>query len=452
MVRRFAVLTALIAVGVSCTGSTDSPSVRPTSPRSSTSSPPQASTDPNAIKLDVVADTTGPQREGDRPYLDGMRLAIDEVNAAGGVRGRSLALEVHDDGGSPKNGTRLMKALLGNPSPALLYVGEGPALSALRTRFERRRKTLFLLQGDLYTAHAMFREVFQTTIPWEWQAGVIARYLVRDRRARSIGFVGSGKEAGEAEVTTQRALNYWGGHLAWGVTYGSGKEPPTSAVTRAQGADAVVVFGSPPDSARLARLLAESENPPRIVGGASLLVADPGLPPGTTACYPYTWAGWAEPIRRVRLFLGRFRAAFNHDPTGLEQEGYDAVKLLAESLARTGGAGGRKLTNALEKVNDRTFSSFPIELGPDDHVLPPRDELGLFAIAGPNERVDPWQAPGSDPWRALMRTFTYDGNRTSVLDTDRRVFFPFWRKNQPGPEFYRSRYGIRTRARRDPLH
>jgi hypothetical protein len=32
------------------------------------------------------------------------------------------------------------------------------------------------------------------------------------------------------------------------------------------------------------------------------------------------------------------------------------------------------------------------------------------------------------------------------------VFFPFWRKNQPGPEFFRSRYGIRSRAARDPLH
>jgi len=136
----------------------------------------------------------------------------------------------------------------------------------------------------------------------------------------------------------------------------------------------------------------------------------------------------------------------------MEQEGYDAVRLLAEALIRTGGTGGRRLTNTLEEVRDRIFSGFPIELGPDDHVVTPRDELGLFAVAGPTERVDPWQEPGSEPWRAIMRTFTYDGSRTSVLDVDRRVFFPFWRKNQPGPRFFRSRYGIRSLAARDPLH
>jgi hypothetical protein len=213
-----------------------------------------------------------------------------------------------------------------------------------------------------------------------------------------------------------------------------------------------VVFGSPLDSIRLGRSLSKSANPPRIAGGASLLVAGAGLPPGTVACYPYTWAGWAEPVRRVRLFGEHLRAALGRDPSALEQEGYDAIRLLAEGLARTGGAGGRKLTDALEAVNGRAFSGFPIEFGPDDHVMLPRDELGLFAVAGPDEQVDPWQTPGSQPWRPLMRTFTYDGRRTSVLDIDRRVFFPFWRKNQPGPEFWRSRYGIRTRASRDPVH
>jgi branched-chain amino acid transport system substrate-binding protein len=406
----------------------------------------------DVIQLEVVAATAGPAGAGDQSYLDGIRLAVDEVNAGGGVEGRPLELAVHDDGGSPEQATRLIEKLLGNPSPALLYVGEGHALAPLRARFQRRQKTVFLLEGDLYTVRGLFRQAFQTTIPWEWQAHAIARYLVRDRRAGSIGFIGSGREAGQAEGATQRALNYWGGRLAWGATFGAGEEPPEGALARASKSDVVIVFGSPSDSDRLARTLAENPSPPRIVGGSALLAVGPGLPPGTAACDLYTWAGWAEPIRRIHVFRRRFRAAFGHDPSGMEQEGYDAVRLLADALIRTGGTGGRRLTTALEQVRNRIFSGFPIELGPDDHVAPPRDELGLFAVAGPKELVDPWQEPGSEPWRPIMRTFTHDGSRTSVLDIDRRVFFPFWRRNQPGPKFFRSRYGIRSLATRDPLH
>jgi branched-chain amino acid transport system substrate-binding protein len=444
---------------MACTGGSGSVSAPPAPSQSAntapSSSPAASSPSPNSLVLHVVAATSGPQRDDHGPYVDGMRLAVDVVNATGGMLGRPLALAVHDDGGSPQEAARLIGSLISSGSPrsaAILYLGPGPALLPLRPRLERAATPMILLQGDLYTGRGLFRQVFQTTVPWEWQAKVIARYLVLDRKARKIGFIGSGEEADQARSATRQALAYWGGRLSWGIAYGSEEDPPSTAVSRAQEADAVVVFGSSSDTARLVESLADSDHPPRIAGAASLLAATHRQPSGTTACYTYTWAGWAEPIRRVRTFRERFRAAFGHDPAGLEQEGYDAIRVLALGLEETGGEGGAKLTAALEKIHDRTFSSFPIDLGPDDHLFLPRDELGLFAVAGPDERVDPWQAAGGQPWRALMRTFTYDGERTSVLDRDRRVFFPFWRKNQPGPEFFRSRYGIRSRAARDPLH
>jgi hypothetical protein len=50
-----------------------------------------------------------------------------------------------------------------------------------------------------------------------------------------------------------------------------------------------------------------------------------------------------------------------------------------------------------------------------------------------------------------MRTFTYDGERNNLLDRDRPVFFPGWEAPQPGPKYWKSRYGITTRSS-DPLH
>jgi len=456
MFRRFSPILVLL-VAVSCTGSGPIPAPPVPSGGPRTSPSPAVSSDggSNPLVLNVVAATSGPQWDGSRPYIEGMRLAVDQVNAAGGVHGRPLALSLHDDEDNPQVATRMIGGLVVGDSRsaiAVLYVGPGVALLPIRPTLERAGTPVMLLEGDLYTGRGLFRQVFQTTIPWEWQAKVIARYLILDRKARKIGFIGSGEEADQARSATQQALAYWEGRLAWGIAYGSEEDPPPTAVSRAQEADVVVVFGSSSDTTRLVKSLADSDHPPRIAGAASLLAATPRQPSGTTACYTYTWAGWAEPIRRVRTFRERFRAAFGHDPAGLEQEGYDAIRVLALGLEETGGKGGAKLTTALEKIHDRTFSSFPIDLGPDDHLFLPRDELGLFAVAGPDERVDPWQVAGGQPWRALMRTFTYDGERTSVLDRDRRVFFPFWRKNQPGPEFFRSRYGIRSRAARDPLH
>jgi len=46
------------------------------------------------IRIGVVNEISGPQAEAGRFTLNGIRLALDEVNKAGGVLGRSLELRV----------------------------------------------------------------------------------------------------------------------------------------------------------------------------------------------------------------------------------------------------------------------------------------------------------------------------------------------------------------------
>jgi ABC-type branched-subunit amino acid transport system substrate-binding protein len=397
----------------------------------------------------------GSTADGDAaPYIEGMQLAAWVVNEGGGVAGKALAIRVEDDGGDPARATDLMDGLLGGGSKAVLYVGPGTAVSPLRSRLEQTNAPLILLEGDLYSTHQLLPQVFQTTIPWAWQAHVIARYLVVDRKAATVGFVGSGLDAKAAATETGAAMAYWGGRLAWSATYSAGGQPPAPVLRRAAKTDAVIDFGAPADARSLGEALAAtSPKAPRVAGSAALLQSPSGaqmLAPGTVACYPYTWAGWAHPIKRVASFTGGFQMMFGHPPTALEQEGYDVVRALASALTVTKGRGGEPLVRALETIH-ATYSSFPVDLGPDDHLFLPRDELGMFAVAGPRERLGPWQMAGSEPWRPIMRTFTSDGKRDDILDRDRPVFFPFWRRDQPGPNYWRSRYGIITRPR-DPLH
>jgi ABC-type branched-subunit amino acid transport system substrate-binding protein len=447
-------LVAVACSTMACTGGSAPYGVTAQGTPPPTSSGPVASRSASSlpggrpITLGVAADSA--QGSSDATYLEGMRLAADQINGSGGIGGRPVVLDLKAREEDP---AATVEGLLRSKATAVLYVGPGTALTALRPRLEQTGTPVVLLGGDLYTSRGLFREVFQTTIPWVWQAHVIARYLVRDRHAKPVTFAGFGPEARIASAVMRGALEYWGGRLGASVIEPEGGS--AGEVTAAVGsADAVVVFGSPEDSARVVRGLKELSSPPRIVGSASLLNLPPDelvAPAGTAACYTYTWAGWAQPIKRVAGFSAAFGRSEGQAWAGLAQEGYDAVRVLAAGLARTKGEGGSALVSALERVR-QTFSSFPVHLGPDDHTFMPRDELGLFAVAGPSERLDPWQSPGSSPWRALMRAFTYDGSRTNVLPRDLRVFFPFWRRDLPAPNYWRSRYGIVTRAGTDAIH
>jgi branched-chain amino acid transport system substrate-binding protein len=443
-------LALLLSATAGCTGGR-TPGPTPSGPGPTTASP--SPTGP-PLMLDVVAatDTVSDQGADDRSYLEGMQFAIKELNAAGGVSGRPLELRSHDDGGDPGRAAGTLATVLDLEPTAILYVGPGEALESQRTRFAEAKSPVILLGGDLYTSSGLFPQAFQTSIPWEWQAHVLARYLVVDRRAKRIGYVGFGPSAeADADVAGQ-ALSYWGGHLESGATLRS-LDDLSPAVEAAQRSDALILEAGPHAAGVIwSAIKAAVPHPPRVVASSGLLqIPGPeGLPSGTTACYTYTWAGWAKPIPRVAEFIQGFRAMFGHNPAGFEQEGYDAVRAMAVALAKTKGGGGRALVTALEGVHE-TFSSFPVELGPDDHVFLPRDELGLFATPGPAEHLDPWQKAGARNWRALLRTFTYDGERDNMIDRDRPIFFPGWKAPQPGPEYWKSRYGITTRPS-DPVH
>jgi branched-chain amino acid transport system substrate-binding protein len=426
---------------------------RPVDTPSGLSRPPIA-----PLVVDVVADVKPEVVAGEatNTYLDGMRLAVRAVNAAGGVDGRPVELALHDHEGRATSADQLIQPLVGE-SLAVLYVGPGAALVPLRSSLEQEGTPVILLQGDLYTSRNLFRQVFQTTIPWAWQATVIARYLVRDRGARDIVVLGTGREGPMAVAPARTATAYWGGEVAHAFT-GRPAEPQRglgAAYERAARADAVLTFGEPLEVLSNVNAIEEvAEELPSISGSSALLQPSPGLAhpePGATACYVYTWAGWAQPIKRVAAFRNSFRRTFGRLPSGFEQEGYDAVRVLVEGLKETEGKGGRRLTTVLERLPTQTFSSVPVDLGPDDHLFLPRDELGLFAVPEPNEELDPWQKPDRSNWRPLMRTFTYDGKRTNILDRDKRAFFPLWRKDRPAPFYWQSRHGITTRQS-DPLH
>jgi branched-chain amino acid transport system substrate-binding protein len=55
------------------------------------------------IRVGAIAPLTGPFAAYGEPVRDGMQLAVEEINAAGGIIGRRLELVLEDDAGDPKS-------------------------------------------------------------------------------------------------------------------------------------------------------------------------------------------------------------------------------------------------------------------------------------------------------------------------------------------------------------
>jgi branched-chain amino acid transport system substrate-binding protein len=96
------------------------------------------------------------------PYKRGMQLAVDEVNAAGGVLGRKIEVVSRDDNGNPADAVRAAEELLSREKVAFL-IGTFPSNVGLAVAdFAKQKKTLFIAgepltdkivwdQGNAYT-------------------------------------------------------------------------------------------------------------------------------------------------------------------------------------------------------------------------------------------------------------------------------------------------------------
>lgn len=73
-----------------------------------------------SYKLGFVSALSGPSETLGRPMLEGAQIAVEEINATGGVNGRQIELLVRDTKGKPDSGTVAARELIGEGANLLL--------------------------------------------------------------------------------------------------------------------------------------------------------------------------------------------------------------------------------------------------------------------------------------------------------------------------------------------
>jgi branched-chain amino acid transport system substrate-binding protein len=113
-----------------------------------------------ALSLAVPASAQAPIKIGElnsykvfpaflEPYKKGWELAVEEVNAAGGVLGRKIEVVSRDDNGNPGDAVRVAEELLSREGASFL-VGTFPSNVGLAVAdFAKQRKVLFLAAEPL---------------------------------------------------------------------------------------------------------------------------------------------------------------------------------------------------------------------------------------------------------------------------------------------------------------
>jgi len=337
----------------------------------------------------AVVSESGPASTLGRPAADSIRMAVDEINAAGGVNGRHLDLKIVDDQSVPAMSVNALRQLLDQHPIAVLGSTGSPTSLAMVPVATAAQVPLISMGSSaaIIEPPADRRWIFKipvadTFIAQRLQQSMKARKLMRVAivyRDDDYGkgglarFQETGKPAG-FEVVDAEPIAATATDATTQLTHVKASNPQAVLVWTTLPSANIVIKGY--RELALPYPIYFSEGAANQLFLAQAGSALDGALFATEKAAVANEIPAADPQKRV---LGHYASEFatrypkDGPPSIFGGFGYDAVYVLAEGL-RHAGAGGAKLRDALEHVA-YTGVSGPFRMTPADH-----NGLGIDAV------------------------------------------------------------------------
>jgi len=317
------------------------------------------------IKIGVSGPFTGGSSSMGVSMRDGVRLAAQEINAAGGVLGRQIELVERDDEAKNERGVQIAQELINREHVAATvgFINTGVALASQRF-YQQAQIPVFdnVATGSIVThqfdnqpANYVFRNAANDSI----QAPMIVDEVVR-RGFKKVAIMADSTNYGQlGQKDLVAALAKKGLTPVANEKFNIGDVDMTAQLLKAKaaGADAILTYGIGPELAQLANGMTKIGWKVPMVGSWTLSMAnyiDNAGPGGEGARMPQTFI--QEPTNAKRQsFIIAFLKTFNPKNQRMDSpvsaaQGYDSVYLLAAAIKQAGSTDGPKVKAALEDL------------------------------------------------------------------------------------------------------
>lgn len=345
------------------------------------------------IQVGFFGALTGPTATFAQSGRNGVTLAVEELNAAGGVLGgKRIELLVEDDRGEPSEAASAVSKLITRDHVVAL-IGEQassrtiaaapiaqsyrvPMISPTSTNADVTKK------GD-YIFRVCFTDPYQgavlSSFARENLKANTAAQLVDVRNDYSVGLAQAFRESFEKA----------GGRMLGELKYSEGDNDFSAQLTaiRPLDPDVLVIPGYYTDAGLIARQAKALGIRATLLGGdgwdSPKLIEIGG--DAIEGAYFSNHYSVDDPSPAVRQFVAAYRKKHGTDPDSIAALSYDAARLLADAIRRAGSTEGKRMRDALAETKDFSGVSGTIRMDADRNPVKPavvlKVEGGRFRFA-----------------------------------------------------------------------
>ena len=342
---------------------------------------------------------SGPFTGGSAPMgismRDGVKLAVAEINSAGGVLGRPLQLVERDDEAKNERGVQITQELINNEHVIadLGFINTGVALAAQRFYEEAKIPVINNVATGSKITHQFeapeFPDnyVFRSSASDGIQSGMIVDEAVVRRKFTKVAILADSTNYGQlGRQDLERALEKRGVKPVAEEKFNIKDVDMTSQLLKAKqaGAEAILTYAIGPELAQIANGMEKLGWKVPMIGSWTLSMAnfiDNAGKNGDGARMPQTFIQEGDTPKR-KAFIAAYQKAYKIDripsPVSAAQ-GYDSVYLLAAAIRQAGSTDGTKIREALENLNTKVegvIKTYDHPYTHDDHeAIKPGDAV-----------------------------------------------------------------------------
>jgi branched-chain amino acid transport system substrate-binding protein len=308
------------------------------------------------VLIGVSGPLTGQYAQYGAQWKKGFDLALDEINASGGINGRPLAYVFEDTQSDPRQTVTVARKYVADERIA---VEVGDFSSAASMAASPIYQAAEMVQFGFTNSHPDFTKggdyVWSNAVNQKDEMPLLADFL-RDLGLKKIAVLHLNSDWGRtAKDLLVEAVKQRGGEITGAEGYLTDEKDFRSAIVRLRGGnpDSIALISYYPDGAQLTRQIRQAGITLPIVAGGSIyspkfLELGGGEVNGVLTTVPFFPD---DPRPAVQAFVKNFTAKFGAQPDAYNGRAYDTFILLG-AVMRQFGTDRKAIQQGLGKIKD----------------------------------------------------------------------------------------------------
>jgi branched-chain amino acid transport system substrate-binding protein len=309
------------------------------------------------VYLGVSGPLTGPNAQYGAQWKQGFDLALDEINAAGGIKGRPLAYIFEDSQSDPRQSVAVAQKFVADPR-IVAELGDfaSPASMAASPIYQKAG----LVQFGFTNSHPDFTKggtfMWSNSVSQADEQPLSAAYAVKHLGLKRIAVLYLNTDWGRtSKEIFVKAAKDMGAEVVATEGYMPDEKDFRSTLVRVRDAkpDGLMLISYYSDAALIARQVKQAGIKLPMVAASS--VYSPKLIElgGDAVEGMYTASRYFpdDPRPNVRAFVTAFKAKYNKEPDAFNAYAYDTMILMAQVLNQS-GTDRKAIREGLLKVKD----------------------------------------------------------------------------------------------------